>query len=119
MTERFPTPFMGTTRPNWGRYEGDKDTRRKPAYHNGTAWVWTFPTFCEALAVAWDHSPAAVAAARAYLGSIDRLLAAGCAEQLPEIVDGDAPHTPRGCDAQAWSVTETLRVWRRVGGASL
>jgi glycogen debranching enzyme len=31
--------------------------------------------------------------------------------QLPEILDGDAPHLARGCDAQAWSVTETLRVW--------
>ncbi len=99
-------------RPYWGRYEGDEDTRRKPAYHNGTAWVWTLPTFCEALARAWDFSPVAVAAARAYLGSADRLLAEGCVGQLPEIVDGDAPHTQRGCDAQAWSVTETLRAWR-------
>jgi predicted glycogen debranching enzyme len=98
--------------PYWGRYEGDEDTRRKPAYHNGTAWVWTFPTFCEALARAWDFAPRAVAAARAYLGSLDRLLADGCLGHLPEIVDGDAPHTPRGCDAQAWSVTEALRVWR-------
>ncbi len=36
--------------PYWPRYEGDEDTRRKPAYHNGTAWTWTFPIFCEALA---------------------------------------------------------------------
>lgn len=98
--------------PYWGRYEGDEDTRRKPAYHNGTAWVWVLPTFCEALARAWDCSPEAVAAARAYLGSLDRLLATGCLGQLPEILDGDAPHTQRGCDAQAWSVTEALRVWR-------
>jgi predicted glycogen debranching enzyme len=98
--------------PYFGRYEGDEDTRRKPAYHNGTAWVWTFPTFCEALARAWDFSSEAVAAARAYLGSMDRLLAEGCLGHLPEIVDGDAPHVQRGCDAQAWSVTETLRVWR-------
>jgi len=40
--------------PYWPRYEGDEDTRRKPAYHNGTAWTWTFPTFCEALTHAWD-----------------------------------------------------------------
>jgi glycogen debranching enzyme len=26
------------------------------------------------------------------------------------LLDGDAPHAQRGCDAQAWSVTETLRV---------
>src|SRR5204862_1316268 len=35
--------------PYQGKYEGDEDTCRKPAYHNGTAWTWTFPTFCEAL----------------------------------------------------------------------
>ena len=97
-------------RPYWGRYEGDEDTRRKPAYHNGTAWTWTLPVFCEALARAWDFEPAAVAAARAYLASLEPLLESGCLGQLPEILDGDAPHTPRGCDAQAWSVTEALRV---------
>ncbi len=98
--------------PYWGRYEGDEDTRRKPAYHNGTAWTWTFPIFCEALARAWDNAPGAVAAARAYLGSMDRLLMGGCLGQIPEILDGDAPHTQRGCDAQAWGVTEALRVWK-------
>jgi glycogen debranching enzyme len=29
---------------------------------------------------------------------------------VSEIFDGDAPHAPRGCVAQAWSVSETLRV---------
>ena len=98
--------------PYWPRYEGDEDTRRKPAYHNGTAWTWTFPSFCEALARAWDFSPEAVAAAKSYLGSAEKLLNDGCLGQLPEILDGDAPHTQRGCDAQAWGVTETLRVWK-------
>jgi glycogen debranching enzyme len=98
--------------PYWGRYEGDEDTRRKPAYHNGTAWTWTFPVFCEALARAWDFAPAARSAAQAYLGSIARLMRRGCLGQIPEIVDGDAPHTPRGCDAQAWGATEALRVWK-------
>jgi predicted glycogen debranching enzyme len=93
-------------------YEGDEDTRRKPAYHNGTAWTWTFPVFCEALARAWAFSPEAVAAAKAYLGSMEQLLNAGCLGQVPEILDGDAPHAQRGCDAQAWGVTEALRVWK-------
>jgi starch synthase (maltosyl-transferring) len=104
--------------PYWGRYEGDEDTRRKPAYHNGTAWTWTFPIFCEALARAWDFSPAAVQAARGYLRSLDPLLQEGCLGQLPELVDGDAPHLQRGCDAQAWGVTEALRVWQMLQGVS-
>ena len=104
--------------PYWPRYEGDEDTRRKPAYHNGTAWTWTFPTFCEALARAWNHSPVAVAAAKSYLGSSEALLDAGCLGQIPEILDGDAPHTQRGCDAQAWGVTEALRVWKQLGEAN-
>jgi glycogen debranching enzyme len=26
-------------------------------------------------------------------------------------MDGNAPHSPRGCFAQAWSVSETLRAY--------
>ena len=94
------------------RYVGDEDTRRKPAYHNGTAWTWTFPIFCEALAVAWKFDPTSVSAAKHYLVTMERLLNEGCLGQLPEITDGDAPHTQRGCDAQAWGASEALRVWK-------
>jgi len=96
--------------PYWGRYEGDEDTRRKPAYHNGTAWPWLLPTYCEALLRAYPSDARARNAARSILGSCAALLDIGTVRQLPEILDGDAPHTPRGCDAQAWSVTEALRV---------
>jgi starch synthase (maltosyl-transferring) len=98
--------------PYWARYEGDEDMRRKPAYHNGTAWSWTFPGFCEALVRAWSCQPNSIAAARAYLLSMRDLMHTACAGHIAEVFDGDAPHTPRGCDAQAWSVTEALRVWR-------
>jgi len=119
-----PLPILGPggellndpMHPYWGHYEGDEDTRRKPAYHNGTAWVWLLPTFCEALARAWDFQPQALEAARAHLGSLEGLLAAGCLGQLPELLDGDAPHVQRGCDAQAWSCTEGLRVWLTLNG---
>ena len=99
--------------PYWPHYEGDEDTRRKPAYHNGTAWTWTFPSFCEALAQAWDFFLQRPWRRRkSYLYSAEKLLNEGCLGQLPEILDGDAPHLQRGCDAQAWGVTETLRVWK-------
>ncbi len=100
--------------PYQGRYAGDEDTRRKPAYHNGTAWTWIFPSFCEAWAIAFNHSPGARTAARAWLQSALDLLNGGCVGQIPEILDGDAPHAPRGCDAQAWGVSEVLRVLRRL-----
>ncbi len=113
-------PLNNPLEPYWGHYEGDEDTRRKPAYHNGTAWTWTFPAFCEALARAWALGPEPLAAAQAYLGSMAELIPEGCIGQLPEILDGDVPHTQRGCDAQAWGATEALRVWKllRQSGAT-
>ena len=39
------------------------------------------------------------------------------ARTIPEILDGDAPHRRRGCDAQAWGVTEALRVWKLLNGS--
>jgi predicted glycogen debranching enzyme len=100
--------------PYFGRYEGDEDTRRKPAYHNGAAWVWPLGVFCESMAMAWPDDQAARASALAILGSVDQLLFHGCMGHLPEIMDGDAPHTHRGCDAQAWSLSEIIRAESRV-----
>ncbi len=99
-------------RPYQGRYQGDEDTRRKPAYHNGTAWTWVFPSFCEA----WDmvHGASRRAACRALLATSAAYMNGGCLGHIPEIVDGSSPHQPRGCDAQAWSVSEVYRVWRRL-----
>ena len=39
----------------------------------------------------------------------DLNIALACLGQVSEIFDGDAPHAPRGCVAQAWSVAELLR----------
>jgi glycogen debranching enzyme len=46
-----------------------------------------------------------------------RHLRESCVGQVSEIFDGDEPHEPRGCFAQAWSVAEILRAWyERVEG---
>ncbi len=102
--------------PYRGRYSGDEDTRRKPAYHNGTAWTWIFPSYCEAWAA--TYGPAAAKTALAWLASGLQLTERGCVGHLPEIVDGDAPHEPRGCDAQAWGASEYYRVWRQLRGSA-
>ena len=95
--------------PYHGRYVGDEDSQRKPAYHNGTAWTWLFPSFCEAWAKVYGKDGCQTALA--WLGSSIDLINKGCIGHVPEILDGDFPHTPRGCDAQAWGVSELLRVW--------
>ncbi len=97
-------------RPYQGRYEGDEDRRRKPAYHNGTAWSWLFPAYPEALFMLYGE--AARETALALLSSSSLLLESGCLCHIPEILDGNAPHNQRGCGAQAWGTTELFRVIR-------
>jgi len=94
--------------PYRGQYRGDEDTSRKPAYHNGTAWTWLFPSFCEAWAATYGSKSRETALT--LLASGFRLLERGCVGHIPEILDGDFPHLPRGCDAQAWGASELLRV---------
>jgi predicted glycogen debranching enzyme len=103
--ESLNNPFH----PYLGQYAGDEDTRRKPAYHNGTAWTWLLPVFCEAWGLVYGAK--GLDTALSWLsGSVD-LVKAGCIGHIPEILDGDFPHTQRGCDAQAWGASEWTRVW--------
>jgi predicted glycogen debranching enzyme len=94
--------------PYWGQYTGDEDTRRKPAYHNGTAWTWPFPSYAEALVMVYGD--AARGTALAILGSAATVINHGCLRQSPEVIDGSTPHLQRGCGAQAWGVTELYRM---------
>ncbi|MBF0117605.1 MAG: glycogen debranching enzyme N-terminal domain-containing protein [Desulfobacterales bacterium] len=101
--------------PYQGRYIGDEDTKRKPAYHNGTAWTWVFPSFCEAWVKVYGNTSKDTALS--LLTSCVRLMTnSGVIGQIPEIIDGDFPHIPRGCDAQAWGISELLRVWYLLSG---
>jgi glycogen debranching enzyme len=103
--------------PYQGRYRGDEDNRRKPAYHNGTAWTWPFPSYCEAWSM--TYGPHSRKTALAWLTSAVGLLERGCVGHIPEILDGDFPHTQRGCDAQAWGASEVFRVWAKLTGQSV
>ena len=96
--------------PYQGHYEGDEDTRRKVAYHNGTAWTWQFPAYCEAYFMTYGQ--AGRRTARALLSSCSLIMNDGCISQLAEILDGDYPHAQRGCGAQAWGISEYYRVWK-------
>jgi glycogen debranching enzyme len=50
------------------------------------------------------------AAARRILTDFEPHLDEACLGSVSEIFDAEAPHSPRGCPAQAWSVAELLRV---------
>ena len=90
-----------------GAYAGDEDTCRKPAYHNGTVWAWPMPMFAEAAVKCGRLSRAQ---AGSLLAGVVENLNTDCLCHVSEIADGDAPHAQRGCRAQAWSVSEFLRV---------
>ena len=88
-----------------GRYGGDRRTR-DAAYHQGTVWGWLIGPFVSAhLRVHGER-----AAARSFLTPMLHHLRSGCIGSLSEVFDGDPPHTPRACSAQAWTVAEVLRV---------
>lgn len=87
-----------------GHYGGDR-SKRDGAYHQGTVWAWLIGPFVSAhLRVYQDN-----AQARTYLEPLMYHLADHGVGSISEIFDGDAPFTPRGCIAQAWSVAELLR----------
>jgi len=95
-----------------GHHSGDRRTR-DAAYHQGTVWGWLIgPFVCAHLRVYRDP-----ALARSFLAPLIQELDAHCVGSLSEIFDGDPPHTPRGCIAQAWTVAEVLRVWKQTTDA--
>jgi len=91
-----------------GRYGGSWESRDR-AYHQGTVWAWLIGAFTEAYLKVEDYTPFALAQARQWLDGFDDHLHEACLGQINEIFDGDSPHAPCGCVAQAWSVAEVLR----------
>jgi len=96
------------------RYQGGV-RERDGAYHQGTVWPWLIGPFVEAwLRVRGNTSEAHCAARARFLKPIlDHLDNAGLGH-VSEIVDAEAPYTPRGCPFQAWSLAELLRLDRVV-----
>jgi predicted glycogen debranching enzyme len=91
------------------RYEGDIPSR-DGAYHQGTVWAWLMGPFITAYLKVNRQSAKARRQARQWLDAFNEHLRDAGLGQVSEIFDGDAPHHPRGCIAQAWSVAELLRV---------
>jgi predicted glycogen debranching enzyme len=84
--------------------------QRDSSYHQGTVWTWPIGAFLTAYLRVNRHSPRARQQVRQWLSPLMGHLNEAGLGSICEIFDGDAPHTPRGCPAQAWSVSEVLRV---------
>ena len=86
--------------------------KRDAAYHQGTAWGFLLGGFFSAYMKVNHLSSSAVENAVHMLEPVRKHLSdSGCIGSISEIFDGDTPHNPRGCYAQAWSVGEVLRCY--------
>ena len=86
--------------------------KRDAAYHQGTAWGFLLGGFFSAYMKVNHHSSSAAENAVHMLEPVRKHLSdSGCIGSISEIFDGDTPHNPRGCYAQAWSVGEVLRCY--------
>jgi predicted glycogen debranching enzyme len=93
--------------PAYHGHYGGSPLQRDSSYHQGTVWGWWLGPY--ALAHARVHGDP-VGALR-LLEAVGHHLSTAGVGSISEIFDGDAPHRPRGCIAQAWSVAEVLRAW--------
>jgi len=107
------TPYglrtLAPTDPRYiGHYGGDQRARDS-AYHQGTVWPWLLGPFLSAYVRVKGGTAEARTQAAKWLEPFRKHLREAGLGQVSEILDGDLPHHPRGCIAQAWSVAELLR----------
>jgi predicted glycogen debranching enzyme len=100
--------------PRYVGHYGGNPRQRDGAYHQGTVWPWLLGAFARAHFSLYGN----VIWAASYLAPLEQHLADACIGQVSEIFDADAPHHPRGCVAQAWSVAEVLRSWLEIHAAA-
>jgi len=107
------TPYgLRTLSPRDPRYKGvyGGDTvQRDGAYHQGTVWAWLVGPYFDAVRMV-SGEEAASREWKRHLPVLRAHLAEAGLGTVSEIFDGDPPHRPRGCIAQAWSVGALLRL---------
>jgi glycogen debranching enzyme len=89
-------------------YTGNRATR-DAMYHQGPVWPWLIGAYGDAVR-RWEGVDRA--GIRKLLEPLQRQLAVDGAGTINEIFDAQPPYNPRGCFAQAWSVSEVLRLLR-------
>jgi predicted glycogen debranching enzyme len=89
-------------------YQGNS-YQRDSAYHQGTVWAWLLGPYLTALVRV--RGKTGQKQGLKLVQAIENHLSESGIGQISEIFDGDAPHAPRGCIAQAWSVAEIVRAY--------
>ena len=93
------------------KYTGPQK-QRDEAYHQGTVWPYLIGPFVESyLKVHQFSKESKKRSAEFILPLLQHLNEDGCLGSISEIFDADAPHEPKGCFAQAWSVAELIRAY--------
>jgi glycogen debranching enzyme len=101
--------------PNYkGMYVGGQ-FERDQAYHQGTVWPFLIGPFIDGFLKVNNFDYKAKKKAAQFLEPlILHMSEEGCLGSISEIFDGDSPHQPRGCFAQAWSVAEVIRAYKLI-----
>ncbi|HEX7588471.1 MAG TPA: amylo-alpha-1,6-glucosidase [Anaerolineae bacterium] len=89
-------------------YRGDR-AARDGAYHQGVVWAWLMGAYVDAHLKVHGNP----AQARTLLADWQSSLSNDGIGTLGEIFEAEPPFRPVGCFAQAWSVAEVLRAWRK------
>jgi predicted glycogen debranching enzyme len=89
-------------------YEGD-GRERDQTYHNGTVWPWLLGAYCDAVLKHAKQKKAAKSKLTNLLLNFDAHLDEAGLNNISEIFDATEPFKPKGCIAQAWSVSEIRR----------
>ncbi len=93
-----------------GHYLGNIFERDR-AYHQGTVWAWLIGPYISGYVRTHAGTKNTIEYVMGLLESFYAHLFESGLGTISEIFDGDAPHKPRGCISQAWSVAEILRVY--------
>jgi len=116
--EKLLTPFglrsLASGDPDYHAVYQGNGYARDSAYHQGTVWGWLIGPFVDAYLNAFGESGRNVAYLKSLFEGFRHHLSEGMLGSISEIFDGEAPHAPKGCAAQAWSVAEVLRCYRKL-----
>ncbi|BBE31407.1 glycogen debranching protein [Tepiditoga spiralis] len=116
--EELYTPYgLRTLSPNdpryIGIYTGDRWTR-DGSYHQGNVWPWLLGHFYEAFLKINNYDLESKTIVKELLYPVSIRINDEWGGTIPEILEGNWPHEKRGCFSQAWSVSEILRIMKKI-----